>query len=409
MRCLANDSPSRKVSGWLGGDGMRVMRTAMRYAVAICATGMAVACQTPKPTPKQLSACQTLVATQASLNASAMFEAVAVCANEGRKEDANRFMMLGQIRGTTDMGILEPANADAMLAASELYSAIFYRYGGLGFEEVYRDPAAVERLAGDITAAELRLPPGYDPGWAYKATSKVDVYDTLIDNAKRRRIWQMRNMALKYQNDAWYEANEALGQLQRETGAFEQGTPAWAEMERLTAIMNAASAGIPEMPEPSYNVPYARMTEADPEVEAMVVASGFNGPAESGAEIFFTEADVRASWLGKALSDSQMAAMLAKVRFAEQVLVSYSFGERSNASSRIQLTHLIFQERFGSYSIGTRLGVIPDTCGQAEAASYPFIVGVIAARQGAYVGGSSTSNYPADCGPIETGEPSETP
>ncbi len=367
---------------------------------------LAAACAAPEPQLQTQSTCQSLVAKQSSLNATSLFEAFGACASETRKEDANLLMMLGQIRGTTDMGVLEPASEDAMAAASQLYGAIYSRFGGLGFDEVYRDPAAVARLAKGIAAAELRHMPGYDPGWAYKPSSKVDVYDVMIDNAKRRRIWQMQNVALKLQNDAYYEAQLAVNELQRANRVFEQGTPASDELARLSAIMNEASASIPELPEPEYNIPYARLTEADPNVEQMVVASGFNAPAESGAEIFVAEADVRASWLGAALSEQQLAAMLAKVRFGEQVLISYSFGKRTNASSQIQLVRLVFEKRFDSYSIGARLGVIPDTCGQADAASYPFIVGVIAAVPDAEIGGSSSSNYPAECGPIQTGEPS---
>jgi hypothetical protein len=387
----------------LGGDQL------MRAVIVGLVTAVVSSCSTLEPHQQPHSPCETFLAGTPDLNAKGMFDAAAACAGEGRKEDANRLMMLGQIRAVTDMSVLEPADEDAMTAAGELYGAIFYRLGGLGFDEVYRDPAAVERLANDIAAARLRHEPGYNPGWPYKPSSKTDVYDMLIENAKQRRIWQMRNVAVKLQNDVYYAAQLALSELQRETGAFQEGTPAWDEMERLNAIMSNAAAALPELPEPKYDVPYARLTEPDPEVEAMVVASGFNGPAERTAEIFDSEADVRASWLSRALSAQQMDAMLAKVRFGEQVLISYSFGRRTNASSQIQLVRLVFEKRFDSYSIGTRLGVVADTCGQVETASYPFIVGVIAAVPDAEIGGSSSSNYPAECGPIQTGEPSAPP
>jgi hypothetical protein len=305
----------------------------------------------------------------------------------------------------SDMAILAPVNEDEGAKVGELYGKLYFTFGGLGFDEIYRDPQNVDRLASRIEAAELAHTTGYNPGWAYKATSKTDIYDQLVANAKRQRIWQMRNHALRLQNDAYYEAYRAHAELQRRNPVFEEGTPAYAESARLNKLMNEASASIKQLPPPEDTTPYARLNEPDPDTKLKQLGSGFNGPAKSSVDIFRSEEEVRESWLSRAYPAPELAALLSKIDFSQESLVSYNVGQRMNASGAIMITELAHRESFGGYSISTRLGVVPESCGVPFVASYPFVLGAVVAVPDAQVTASGTSNFPADCGPIMSGFP----
>jgi hypothetical protein len=57
------------------------------------------------------------------------------------------------------------------------------------------------------------------------------------------------------------------------------------------------------------------------------------------------------------------------------------------------------------YTISTRIGVVPESCGVSFTESYPFVVGLVEGVPDAEVRGSGFSNFGADCGPIVSGKP----
>lgn len=364
----------------------------------------------PAPTaPPSAAPCSKAVASASETNAMALFQGAVACGQEGRKDDTNFLMILGQIRAVADMAIFAPLDEENSEKVGQLYAQLFYRFGGLGFPEVYRSPENVTALEKRLRDANLQLTKAYDPGWSYRASSKTDVYAQVLSNALEHRLWQMRNMALKLQNDEYYEASRAHDELQRRNPVFREGTPAYEESIRLTRRMEEAAKDIPELPEPQDTLPYARLNEQDPELARRQVAVGFNGPASMGTYIFRSAAEVRRSWLARALPEQQLGKLVSNTDFSKQVLIAYSVGERMNASAQVMLSELKYSERFRSYSIATRLGVVPETCGVRFAKSYPFVVGVIEAVPGAEVGSSGTSNFPAECGPVLSGRPTTGP
>jgi hypothetical protein len=149
----------------------------------------------------------------------------------------------------------------------------------------------------------------------------------------------------------------------------------------------------------------ARLNEQSPELAAQQVASGFNGPVGGKAELFRSAAEVRQSWLAKALPADQLNAMLSHTDFSTQVLVSYSFSRYTNASGKVQLAELGYHQANGGYSISANVGVVPEACGVRPAESYPFVVGVVAAVPGARIMASGMANFAAPCGPIASGQP----
>jgi hypothetical protein len=350
------------------------------------------------------ASCSEAVAAASRVNASALFEGATACAQEGQQEDTNYLMILGQIRSLADLAIFVPLDDENAEKAGRLYALVYYKFGGLGFEEVYRTPANVSALEKRIREADLSITGGYDPGWSYRPSSKTDLYAQVVSDTREKRLWQMRNMALKFQNDEYYEAHRAQSELMRNNRVFREGTPAYEEQARLAARMNEIARTIPELPPPQDTFPYARMNEQDPELAKRQVAAGFNGPASSGAYVFRSEADVRRSWLAAALPKQELDTLISRTDFSKQVLVAYSFGRRENASSQIILSELRYHRNQG-YTISTTIGVVPESCGVPFADSYPFVVGVTDAVAGAEITATGTSNFPVECGPIVSSKP----
>lgn len=352
------------------------------------------------------SECGAAIKAYSDLNANGLFNAFLTCAQSEDYEDANVMIMLGQIRAMADMTILTPIDDQSSKKVSDLYSQLFYRFGGLGFDEVYRDPQNVDRLASRIEDAFLNYASDYDPGWSYKQSSKFDIYDEVVSNTKRQRIWQMRNFALLIQDDAYFEAHLAHADLQRKNPVFEKGTPAYEESARLNALMREASSNIEQLPQPEDKTPYERLNEPDPDAKFKQLAFGFNGPATQSTDLFRSERQVKDSWLSSTYSDSDLAEILAAVDFDDSTLVSYNFGKRMNASGAIMISELSYSEIYESYSLYARLGVVPKSCGEAFTASYPFVLGTIDAVSNGEVRSSGSSNFPDDCGPIVSAHPS---
>lgn len=349
---------------------------------------------------QQTDACATAVQSAATANGAALFTGATACAQADRQEDANFLILVGQIRSMSDLTILTPTDEQSQGRAGELYGQIYYQFGGLGFDEVYRTAASVSALERRVRDVNIAFAPGYDPGWTYRSSSKIDIYDAIVANTREQRLWQMRSMASRLQDDNYYAAYQALAELQRANRVFQEGTPAYDELGRLNTRMEAAARNIPELPQPEDTTPYARLNEPDPEMMARQVAAGFNGPAEAGTYLIRSEADLRASWLARALPASDLAALISRTDFGSHWLVALSVGRRMNASDQILLSSLDYSTSFPGYSIGVRVGVVPESCGVAFSESYPFVVGIVDAMPVAEMRGNSTSNFPAPCGPI---------
>jgi len=351
----------------------------------------------------ETTACSTAVASAPQFNGSQLFDGSASCAQEKREGDTNYLIILGQLRAMADMLILTPLDEANAAKAARLYGRVYYQFGGLGFEEFYRSAENVRALEQRIRATVLSFVEGYDPGWAFKPSSKTDIYDAVLSNAREQRLWQMRTVAVKLQDEEYWRVSLALTELQRQNPVLKQGTPAYEEHARLSAQLDEIAKRIPEEPPPPDTTPYARLNEPDPDLAAQQVAMGFNGPAKEGPAILRSEAELRNSWLAAALPEAELAGLIARTNFAAQSLVVLSVGRRINASGTITLSEL--RAAPDGYDIGVRIGVVPESCGIAFGDSYPFVVAIAEAMPGASVTGMSMSNFPAECGPVVSGQP----
>jgi len=352
--------------------------------------------------------CDEAVAIIDLLNAPALFAGATACAAEGRKADANFLIIAGQLRAMADLTILEPIDEENRDKAAALYSLIFYRFGGLGFDEVYRVPADVTALEEQLRAFVPVLSATYDPGWVYQSSSKVDIYSAVLESERQRRLWQMRNRALKLQDDEYFAIHQSLQDLLRDNPTVMIGTAAYDRYEELNGELEAAAARIAMLPPPPEDTGFReRLNEQSPELAAQQVAAGFNGPATGGSEVFRSEAEVRSSWLAKALTADELEAMLARADFTRQVLVSHSAGRYGNASGEVMLSALGYVTQGSGYSVSIKIGVVPEDCGMEDADSYPFVVGVTNAVPDAEIRGSGLSNFGAPCGPVVASAPVE--
>lgn len=367
--------------------------------------GAAQAAEERYSSEPQLTLCDQALLSASELSAMALFSGADKCAVEERPADVNMLLLAGQVRATADMTIFPPADERAEQSMVTLYSALYFQYGGMGFTDVYRDPGAVDEIAGRVRDLGLALDENYDPGWSYRQTIKISVYQEVLENALNQRLWQVRNLALRFQDDAYYALHMEQTALQRENPVFEAGSPASTRSAEIMTEMREISGRIRDLPPPEDTTPYAILNAQEPELARRQIASGVNGPARSGTYLFLTAAELRGSWVSDALSDDELERIVAEVDFETQVVVGISTGEQSNASGEVLISDLRHRELQNSYTIAVRVGVVPPECNELPASSYPFALGTVEAHPQASVSGYSRSNFPAECGPIRSGKP----
>ena len=340
-------------------------------------------------------------------NAWQLFAIAEACALKEDTESLTLALILGQIRASADMSVLQPVDEQATMEAAELYGQIFYVYGGAGSSELWRDVARSAELVAKIEAADLGLAETYDPGWTFDKRARRDLYSEVVDYHRRHRLWQLDYYARLVRNDSYYEAQQELDALESENGTFEVGTPAYEKYQELMAVKNEASAAIEELPPPQSDISFEVLDVQAADRADRQLHNGVNGPAEAGATLYRTEAELRNSWIADALTPTELSVLVSQVDFATEHVVSAALGRRTNAAGPPDFAEIGFYSTFGSYSVSTRLGVIPKECGEEQTESYPFAIGKVEAVAEAVIAASGTSNYPVGCGPVMSSKPTE--
>lgn len=319
--------------------------------------------------------------------------------------DVSVLLVAGQLRATTDMATLTAVDEDAEQEIASLYSALFYQHGGIGFPEIYRNPETVEEIERRVRGLGLRFAEQYDPGWRYRATRRIGIYDEVLNNALNQRFWQIQNLALRLQDDAYYALQLEQSALQRENPVFEAGTAAATRNAEIMVEMREISNSLPNFPPPVDTTPYEVLFEQDEMLADQQIASGVNGPDQSGRWLYRTAEELRESWVGDALSAGELARVLAEVDFDQEYVVAISVGEQSNASGEILISGLRYRAELNSYFVSVSVGVISEDCGENFSSSFPFALGVVEAWPDAELAGYSRSNFPAECGPVQSSPP----
>lgn len=385
----------------------------------------------PAPGALQPSDCDAALAAATGLNSIALLDRITACTDEDRIGDANYLFALAQMRGTADLFLFKPVN-ELDEAVYEVSLWLYYSSSSVGFDEFYRSPEDVAALEQRIRSTDLTLDNGYDPGWAYRPSTKLDLYPDLIAEIREQHLWTRAYVALLMQDDEYYAAFTArldLMEQNRDPGApentdalvnlrqgLEPGTAAYEEYFRILDRQREAAANVPEPPQPPENHElWARLNEPEPSEEVMTLAVGFNAPVSESTWpiILWSEEEVRASWLATALETDELEAVLAQTNFAYQVLIVMTFGRHANASGKVFLSDLVYQKMSVDlpvgYRISARLGVVDAACGIPFADSYPFFVVRADAIPDGVIVGTGYSTFPDECGPVATGEPIAAP
>ena len=336
----------------------------------------------------EIESCSEAAVNAETSNGFHLFLGAMACYEEGQVEDGTFLLLAGQQRSVADMSVFEPSGDDAMMAAAELYGFIFYQAGGLGPTELYREEGFSNELVERLGEWEPELTDDYDPGWRYRANPRVEIYQTVVSEEKERRIATIERQARLLSNDEYYAATVEFEEIQARNGALEVGTEDYDRARELMARMAEISAELPPLPVFKSSIEFEY--RPDPDAPFRQVFMGVNGPATNGSSVFTSLEEVNESWLSRALSDAELASVLAEVDFTEQVLVSYNLGEAQTATGRTYITDLRIDSAMRVARISAAIGVMESGCEFELSTSYPFALAVID-RDSAVSDGSTSS------------------
>jgi hypothetical protein len=350
--------------------------------------------------------CQTGVDSAAMLNAPNLFRVAASCAEEGRAMEAAFALIAGQLRATADMSSLKPSGEDDETKMVELYGFIYYRAGGTGTVELYRDPAQTERLFELIRQWQPQLPENYDPGWAYRQAPDKAKYFENLDYGRITRLLQLQHYALLARDDEYHAAQSEFAELQRKNpNGLSAGTADGDRAEYLMHAMQSASARIPE---PRYPKPPKFEYVPDPDANFRQVYTGFNGLPEIETTIVMNRAEAEKAWWRTAIGEQAFGDLLAQADFEREMILVHTIGHRGAATGSVHLTDVRQRRDMNSISVSVMIGVNEEECEFKTADAYPFVVAVMArAEESPYVGSYSHSNFGDGCKQPKSAAPSK--
>lgn len=346
--------------------------------------------------------CSSKKRLASTLNATELFNASTICWREDEKDMSAYFLTLGQIRASADMTLYSPTK-EGKEKAAELYSKLYYQFGGVGDDAIFRDAARYNALIKKIENTPLLNNNGYSPGWDYKTKSKVGLYSQFLNSSKKSRLWQLENYKRNLSNDVYFEAHIAANQLRAENSTFKVGAEAYEEYQKLNEIKRQASLSIEKLPKPEDNAPYHLLIEIDQHANFKQLDTNFNGPEKGQIELFESLNEVLKSWVSRSYEVGELEDILKQVNFENDVLMVLSIGKMTNHSGRIVLNTFEKKERGDSYVVGVNVGVIPSKCGEATNESFPFILATAPRTGDIKVTSRSRSNFPDKCSVVVSG------
>lgn len=350
-------------------------------------------------------ACASALTGARAKNATELWDGANACAESGDADGATYLMLVGQIRAMTDMGTLEAATDRDEIAVADLYGTLYYRMGGSGYDEIYRDENRTRDLFAAVQAWNPQFDGSYDPGWAYEPVADPKRYEQTLQCQKALRLQKLDWYAGLIRIDDYYAASRELEALQAANpGVIVVGSDVEQEMTEVMARMNEASAGRQMSRELPEECEFAAVYEPDPDAEYVHVHVGANGPVHSGSTIIESREEARRSWLALSLTSEELDAILDQVDFSTQIVVALGFGRRTNATGKIYFSEIDYNAVLETLSIAGMIGVQGPDCDEPSAESYPFVV-AIAPRPGKVPDrpGYFAQNFPDGCEPAIAG------
>ncbi|NCT40271.1 MAG: hypothetical protein GW778_01220 [Alphaproteobacteria bacterium] len=170
--------------------------------------------------------CLEAVNSSQTINAEYLFNSSLTCLKEGKTFEGTYLLNLGQMRSMTDLSFLKPLKEVDQQAAADLYALLYYRFGGPGDYEVYRDEDLYNSLVEKLEAWNPAFDAKYNPGWEYEAD--VNDYEGNLKKFKTIRFKQMREYHLLYSNEEYYKLTQKLNEISRKNNnKFQVGTKAY--------------------------------------------------------------------------------------------------------------------------------------------------------------------------------------
>lgn len=350
--------------------------------------------------------CSRAISESGSWNGWALFQGARACFTEERHFDGNFLLIAGQIRSLTDLFLLLPVGDADEIEAGNLYGLIFYQAGGVGYDQLYRDPALTEKLFDRLGEWKPSFFDGYDPGWRYKQGEKLGAYDEIAAYNSAARVAQLTHYAELIRRDDYFAASQEFAELQqRNPGGFVEGTPDADRADELTGKMHELAQSI-AMPTPKLEPPDMTRFEADPDANFEQVWTGFNGPESGELLILESEESIRNSWISRALGKRELNVILSEVDFKNQIVVAFAIGERSTATGTMYINKVSYNAILESLFVGARVGVNEAGCKFLPAKSYPFALAVAERPpQVPASRGNGVSNFPDGCKQPKSGTP----
>ena len=321
--------------------------------------------------------CRQAVERRAILNAPQLLRAAEDCASAGEANDSVFLLLAGQVRAMTDMGVLQPQTEVDEMAMGQLYSAIYYRYGGSGSLELHRDvdrfSAIVERLRDWVPSVS----DGYDPGWNRKSPVDYDRYGLMLDYSLRERVAKLEWYNNLVQEDRFFEAAKERDEiLARNNSRVVAGTDDANRLDELRRITDEIDESNPYQAPPLPRELQQDYTERDPEAQFRQLHVGFDGVDRSDQhlEIFESPSDVLASWLSRTLSPIQLASLLDEIDFQTESLIVLQLPPQGVATGTLYIRDIDYRTDTQGISVGAVIGVNDKDCDEPPAVSYPFVV-----------------------------------
>ncbi len=356
--------------------------------------------------------CAAAVSLTETANAQTLFAGAELCAAEGDAFNTTLLLVVGQIRGMVDLTLLSPADEGAMRPAAELYQAIFYRYGGLGSDDVYADSSTAERLIARIDGWSPAFDAQYDPGWSYRPSDRHAFYAAFARERIDERLHDIRRRVMLLADPRYAALSQEIAALNHETqSAYTVGTEAYEQHQDLQQRLRTLEAEIlAEFPPPPQG---SVLDGLPPEVDSGVrnLYAGVNGPQTGGHAIFLDDGLVRASWIADALSEASLRQLLSEIDFETEALVAVWIGRQHSATGTTLITAWSDAGGPQGWGVSVRVGVRGSDCEMSDTATaYPFALAAVPKPEGpGEIQRQARSNFPDGCGPSASAFPVPMP
>ena len=354
--------------------------------------------------------CEAALSLTDTANARTLFAGAELCAAEGDAFNTTLLLIVGQIRGKVDLTLLPPVDDSAARPAAELYQAIFYRYGGLGSDDVYADSAAADRLIGRVEGWSPAFDAQYDPGWSYRSSDRQAFYAAFAREQTDERLYDIRRRVTLLADPRYAVLSQEMAALNRETqSTYTAGTAAYERhqdlQQRLRTLETEILAAFP--PPPRGSVLDGLPPEIDPDVRNLY--AGVNGPATGGRTLFLDDRSVRASWIADALSQASLQQLLSDIDFETEALVAVWIGEQPRATGTTLITGWSFRGVMEGFGVSVGVGMRGSDCdGTDTAISYPFALAAVPRPSvSGEIRNYARSSFPDGCEPAAAASPTE--